>query len=277
MKDIGIVGNGFVGNAIYQNLKNVFNLKVYDIDKNKSLNELNDIYQCEIVFVCLPTPMMTSEGGECNLSIINNFFNQIPMYCKSLFVIKSTIPIGTTQKIREKRKDLFVCHNPEFLTAINAVEDFKNSDRNIIGGDFEQVEPLYELLTNMFPASKTMIIHSNESETIKYFSNTFLATKVTFFNIMYDVSKKYNMNFSSLLEGVCSDNRIGFSHTNVPGPDGDRGFGGTCFPKDINSLIHTLKENNINYEIFNEIWNYNKNTRSNWDWVSNPSAVNNKE
>lgn len=277
MKDIGIVGNGFVGNAIYQNLKNIYNVKVYDIDKNKSFNELNDIYQCEIVFVCLPTPMIDSKGGECNLNIINNFFKQIPMFCKSLFVIKSTTPIGTTQKIRETRKDLSICHNPEFLTATNAVEDFKNSDRNIIGGDIKQVKPLYDLLVNMFPNSKTMIVEPNESETIKYFSNTFLATKVAFFNIMHDLSDKYNMNYNILADGVCSDNRIGYSHSSVPGPDGDKGFGGTCFPKDINSLIDVLKQNSLNYEIFNQIWNYNKSIRSNWDWASNPSAVSNKE
>jgi UDP-glucose 6-dehydrogenase len=152
MKEIGIVGNGFVGNAIYQNLKNSYNVKVYDIDKNRCLNQLDEIYKCEIIFVCLPTPMISGEGGKCNLSIINNFFQNVPKFCKSLFVIKSTVPIGTTQQIKEARKDLIICHNPEFLTAINAVEDFKNSDRNIIGGDKNEVKPLYDLFLDMFPA-----------------------------------------------------------------------------------------------------------------------------
>jgi len=277
MKNIGIVGNGFVGNAIYQNLKNIYNVKVYDIDKNKSLNELNEIYECDLVFVCLPTPMISAEGGKCNLSIVDNFFKTVPNSCKSLFVIKSTIPIGTTQKIRDDRKDLKICHNPEFLTAANAIEDFKNSDRNIIGGDPEETKLLHDLLFEFFPNSKIIVTSSDESETIKYFSNVFLATKVAFFNILFDVSNTYKMNYDNLVFGICTDNRIGFSHSKVPGPDGDRGFGGTCFPKDISSLIFMLNKNQLNYQIFNEVWNYNKNIRNNWDWSNNPSSVNNKE
>jgi UDPglucose 6-dehydrogenase len=277
MKDIGIVGNGFVGNAIYQNLKNIYNVKVYDIDLNKSLNQLNEVYECDLVFVCLPTPMISADGGKCNLSIVDNFFKTVPNSCKSLFVIKSTIPIGTTQKIRNDRKDLKICHNPEFLTAANAVEDFKNSDRNIIGGDLEETKLLHDLLFELFPNSKIITTSSDESETIKYFSNVFLATKVAFFNILFDVSNTYKMNYDNLIFGICTDNRIGFSHSKVPGPDGDRGFGGTCFPKDINSLIFMLNENQLNYQIFNEVWNYNKNIRNNWDWSNNPSSVNNKE
>ena len=277
MKDIGIVGNGFVGNAIYQNLKNIYNVKVYDIDLNKSLNQLNEVYECDLVFVCLPTPMISADGGKCNLSIVDNFFKTVPNSCKSLFVIKSTIPIGTTQKIRNDRKDLKICHNPEFLTAANAVEDFKNSDRNVIGGDLEETKLLHDLLFELFPNSKIITTSSDESETIKYFSNVFLATKVAFFNILFDVSNTYKMNYDNLIFGICTDNRIGFSHSKVPGPDGDRGFGGTCFPKDINSLIFMLNENQLNYQIFNEVWNYNKNIRNNWDWSNNPSSVNNKE
>ena len=93
---------------------------------------------------------------------------------------------------------------------------------------------------------------------------------------MHDVSIKYGMNYLSLVEGVCSDNRIGYSHSKVPGPDGDKGFGGSCFPKDINSLIHTMKTNNLNSTIFEHIWTYNKLIRENWDWANNNSAVRKK-
>lgn len=273
---IGIVGNGFVGNAIYENLKNKFDVKVYDVNEQKCLHSLKEVYNTEIVFVCLPTPMTSAEGSECNLSIIDKFFNEVPENTNCLFAIKSTVPIGTTRKILQKRSDLKIVHNPEFLTANNAVEDFKNSERNIIGG-FENGELLVNFYKELFPNAKTLLVDTIESETIKYFSNTYLATKVTFFNIMHDLCNKYNMNYENLINGVCSDSRIGFSHSKVPGPDGDKGFGGTCFPKDINSLICTLQQNELNYRIFEEIWNYNKQVRNNWDWSTNQSAVLHKE
>ena len=272
--NIGIVGNGFVGNAIYQHLKNYFNVMVYDIDPERSYNSLTEIYTNEIIFVCLPTPMKNADGSGCNLTIINEFFISVPKNVKSLFVIKSTIPIGTTKKLQLSRVDLNIVHNPEFLTANNAVEDFKNSERNIVGGDGKILIDLYN---HIFPNAKNILVSSDESETIKYFANTYLATKVAFFNIMFDVSNKYNMCYTNLVEGVCSDPRIGFSHSKVPGPDGDRGFGGTCFPKDINSLISTMDNDRLDCSILKEVWNYNKQIRTNWDWADNKSAVNNKE
>jgi UDPglucose 6-dehydrogenase len=277
MYNIGIVGNGFVGNAIYQNIKEKYNTKVYDLQPDRSNSTLEDIYSCDIVFVCLPTPMLHADGGKCNLSIIETFFHNVPFKTDCLFVIKSTVPIGTTKKISNTRPDLKVVHNPEFLTANNAIEDFKNSNRNIIGHNNSDGMLLLKFLNELFPNAKNMLVSSDESETIKYFANTYLATKVAFFNIMYDVSIKYNINYNNLVDGVCSDTRIGYSHAKVPGPDGDRGFGGTCFPKDINSLIHTLEDNELNSSILKEIWNYNKSIRKDWDWANNKSAVNNKE
>jgi UDPglucose 6-dehydrogenase len=275
MNNIGIVGNGFVGNAIYQNIKNFYNVKVYDIDKNKSYNTLEQALDTDICFVCLPTPMTHTEGGECNLDIINQFFINLPKNLNTLFAIKSTIPIGTTRNLKSTRPDLKIVHNPEFLTAKNSVEDFKNSDRNIIGG--QDAESLLLFYNKLFPNSNNLIVSSDESETIKYFANTYLATKVTFFNLMFDVCEKYRINYENVVNGVCSDKRIGFSHSKVPGPDGDRGFGGTCFPKDINSLIDTLDNNELNSSILKEIWNYNKIIRKDWDWTNNQSAVLNKE
>ena len=264
---IGIIGNGFVGNALYENFKIKFNTKVYDLLKDKSLNSLEETLASDVVFVCLPTPMNLSESCDCNLEIINNFFTEeIPKDCNSLFVIKSTVPIGTTKKIKEIRADLKIVHNPEFLTAINAKEDFANSYRNVIGGNKQDSEILLKIYEYMFPDAKNFLVTSNESETIKYFANTFLATKVSFFNIIYDVCEKYSLNYQNVINGICSDERIGYSHSSVPGPDGDRGFGGACFPKDINALINILEKNNINNSMFKKVWEYNKMIRRNWDW-----------
>lgn len=270
---IGIVGNGFVGNALYQVFNAKYETKIFDIVKEKSINTLEEVLNTDIIFVCLPTPMKYAEGGECNLSIINTFFDNLGS-SKSLFVVKSTVPVGTVKKIKQKHPNLKIIHNPEFLTAINAVQDFKNSDRNILGGSYEDCLIAKQIYDEMFPNAMNIIVDSDESEMIKYFANGFLATKVAFFNIMYDMCEKLNVNYSNVVLGVASDKRIGFSHTKVPGPDLDRGFGGTCFPKDINSLIHICKELNLNSSIFEEVWEYNKKIRKNWDWKYNRSATN---
>lgn len=264
---IGIVGNGFVGNALYENFKTKFNTKVYDALKERSNNSLSEVISCDVVFVCLPTPMNLSENCDCNLEIIDNFFvNSVPKNCQSLFVIKSTVPIGTTEKIKKLREDLKIVHNPEFLTAINAKEDFANSYRNVIGGEKEHSKVLVEIYKHMFPNAENFLVSSDESEMIKYFANTFLATKVSFFNLIYDVCQKYSSNYEDVINGICSDDRIGYSHSKVPGPDGDRGFGGTCFPKDINALINTLEKIGINNSILKEVWKYNKQVRQKYDW-----------
>ena len=129
---IGIVGNGFVGNAVYQNLRDKVCCKVFDVDKNRSFNTLNEVINQDFIFVCLPTPMRMD--GSCDLSILDNFFENLPDNLIGTFVIKSTVPIGTTKKYTERHN---VIHNPEFLTARNAVEDYSKSERNIVGGDKE--------------------------------------------------------------------------------------------------------------------------------------------
>lgn len=261
---VGVIGNGFVGNAIYQNFKDKVLTKVYDVKAEKRLNELDDVLLwTDIIFICLPTPM--TKTGECDLSFVETFFSELEKKSSALkkdplFVIKSTVPIGTTENLRRKYPFKIV-HNPEFLTAVNAVEDFRNSDRNIIGGNQELCLELREFYDTYFPGTPIQIVSSNESETIKYFCNSFLASKVAFFNNLFQICEKLGMNFDSVKDGVCSDTRIGVSHTKVPGPDGLMGFGGYCFPKDINALINTLKENDIDDRLFRTVWEYNQSIR----------------
>lgn len=274
MFKIGIVGNGFVGNAIYQNFKFITDVFVYDIQESKRYNTIEEVLNSDFIFICLPTPMITSIGGECDLTIINDFFDNLPVNLNSIFIIKSTIPIGTTRQISNKRFDLKIVHSPEFLTAKNAVHDFANPTRNVIGGPKEIVDKVYDLYKYKYgPSVPTFLVSSDESETIKYFSNSFLALKVTYFNMLWELSNKLNMSYDRLLNGITSDHRIGSSHTQVPGFDGHLGYGGTCFPKDINSLISILEKNNINNSILKSSWEYNKEIRGEWDWATNPSAV----
>jgi UDPglucose 6-dehydrogenase len=132
------------------------------------------------------------------------------------------------------------------------------------------VSNLYEAF---FPNTPVITMSSNDSECVKYIANTFLATKVIFFNQMKQLCDTVGANWDSVHDGVVTDSRIGESHSHVPGPDGQCGFGGTCFPKDLNSLIDTMEKNGVDADILKAVWEINKSTREEWDWATNSSAV----
>ena len=271
--NVGIIGNGFVGNAVYQNVRDKVETKIYDVDKNRSLNTFDEVLQQEYVFVCVPTPMKAD--GSCDLSILEKLFEDISnkdldVLEERTFIIKSTVPIGTTKKLAEKYPLLWIVHNPEFLTARNAVNDLAKADRTVIGGDStltSRVAKLYWGYVYFGEDHNIIQCSSDESEAIKYFSNTFLAYKVAYFNKVYDVCEKLGMDYKNLRKGITTDPRIGESHTQVPGIDNDRGFGGTCFPKDLNSLIHQMESHDINADMLTEVWLYNESIRKVIDWV----------
>ena len=270
---VGIVGNGFVGNALYQNLRDKVQCKVYDVDRNRSFNTLEEVVEQEYIFVCLPTPMR--KDGSCDLSILEKFFEDIEemdldILTERTFIIKSTVPIGTTKRLAEKHSLTWIVHNPEFLTARNAVHDFKVAQRTIIGGDSlltSRVAQLYWGYLHFGEDHKIIQCSSDESEAIKYFSNTFLAYKVAYFNKVYDTCQKLGMDYKNVREGITKDRRIGTSHTKVPGIDRDRGFGGTCFPKDLNSLILQMEKHDINADLLREVLKYNEEIRTIIDWT----------
>ena len=270
---VGIIGNGFVGNAIYQNVRDKVETKVYDVDPIRSLNTLEEVVDQEFIFVCLPTPM--KKDGSCDLSILEKFFQDIEdmdLDCleERTFIIKSTVPIGTTKRLAEKHSLTWIVHNPEFLTARNAVHDFKVAQRTVLGGDSRLTSRVAQLYWGyIYYGQEPNIIQcsSDESEAIKYFSNSFLAYKVAYFNKVYDMCEKLGMDYKHVREGITTDRRIGESHTKVPGIDRDRGFGGTCFPKDLNSLIVQMDEHEVNSKIFKEVWKYNQKIRTKIDWT----------
>ena len=273
---IGIVGNGFVGGAICRGLNHYHDIKIYDISESKRTHDLLETIQQEIVFVCLPTPMF-KDTFECDTSYIINFFNTAitnDYNPNTIFVIKSTVPIGTTELLCKKFNPLKIVHSPEFLTARTATIDFITPSRNVVGGKIENgigiIKKLYE---DRFPGVQCLTMSSDESEFIKYFANSFFATKVSFFNEMYLLCSKMNLNWDNVLNGVMSDGRIGISHYQVPGHDGDFGFGGTCFPKDINAFIKTFEKHNIDPLVLKSAWERNLSVRKNKDWERSKSAV----
>jgi len=275
---IGIIGNGFVGGAIINAFKNKkdIDLYVYDSIEIKSKNCLEQTVNSDITFVCLPTPMKNIEGGEADLSIIESFFEKVSFFnSKSIFLIKSTIPVGTTKNLQERFNNLCILHNPEFLTARFANEDFLNADRHIVGGmDEEAKEKIKSFYLSHFPKIPVFLTSSDESELIKYCSNCFFATKVSFFNEIKLFSENIGADYSLIISALTADKRIENSHTQVPGHDGDYGFGGYCYPKDINAFMRTLDQSKkASGSVLRAIWERNKEIRKKWDWKNSKSSV----
>ena len=277
--NIGIVGNGFVGGAVAHGFAN-YKPRIYDIHPELSPNTLEEVLECEFVFICLPTPMMKPEGGECNLSIVRNFLGTIPFRNDQVLILKSTVPVGSTRKFAQEYSLPNLVHCPEFLTAANAKQDFLNADRTIIGSpNWDDISgnpyvyKVVDLFHERFPDIPVYTMLSDESELVKYTANCFLATKVAFFNSICMLSENLGIDYRTVMHGVLADPRIGASHTVVPGPDGNYGFGGTCFPKDTNALIKTLENNNVSPEILKAVWSDNLSYREDWDWAESESAV----
>ena len=279
--NLGIIGNGFVGSAIAEGFKLYCKeLRIYDSNERRATHGLKETSLSDLIFISVPTPMKDLHSRDADLSILHSVFKDLnTLGCNSLLVIKSTVPVGTTLKIQKQYPKLKICHSPEFLTARKAKIDFITPSRNIVGytTDKSASMKLVDLYNTRFPGTTCLLMSSSESEMVKYMANCFFATKVSFFNEMYLLADKLDLNWDALLEGVLSDGRIGVSHFDVPGHDQDFGFGGTCFPKDINALINLMKDNNIKPHVLEGAWNQNINVRKNKDWENNPSALSIKE
>ena len=157
--------------------------------------------------------------------------------------------------------------NPEFLTERSAHFDFINQSRFILGGSEDNAKAVSDLYKDRFGNSVSVIITDYESaELTKYVCNTFFATKVSFLNEMRILSDKVNANWDDVMEGFLRDGRIGNSHSQVPGPDGKFGFGGSCFPKDIQALIHFADGLEIDLSVLKGAWKTNIKVRPEKDW-----------
>lgn len=279
---IGIVGNGFVGQAIANAFVLTTSVKIYDKDLRKSVNSLEQTIQdSDVIFMCLPTPMNISDKNKIDLSIIESCFREIidlkTDLSKKVFVIKSTVVPGTTKAMKQKFEKTRIVFNPEFLTERSANLDFINATRIVLGGDAEDCQLVANLYKSRFPYKKIIKTDSQTAEFVKYVCNCFFATKVSFMNEMFQLSDKLNLDWSAVLEGLITDGRVGNSHLDVPGHDGLKGFGGKCFPKDVNAMINFYLENNLNPTILSAAWQKNLEVREAKDWEQIDGATSRKE
>ena len=275
---LGIIGNGFVGNAIAHAFIPYMEVKIYDKDPDKSYNTLTEVSNdSDVVFISVPTPM-TAEGA-IDTSIIDSVFadiSEVSENPETVFVLKSTVVPGTTRSIKDKYPQLKIVFNPEFLTERHARFDFLNQSRIILGevSDINHPEESSKSITKVvdlyrarFSSTNFIVTNYETAEMIKYFNNLFFAVKVSFMNEMKLVSDKIGtVNWQKAVAGFVSDGRVGDSHLQVPGPDGKKGFGGSCFPKDINAFINFGDGLGLDLSVIKGAWETNLKVRPEKDW-----------
>jgi len=262
---IGIIGQGFVGNAVYQKFKQYFEVKTFDLNESLRNSDEETTYKNEFVFVCLPTPM--KPDGSCDTSIVEGAVKKAAEYgVAKTVVIKSTISPGTTARLNSLYPNMDVVFNPEFLTERNAVKDYETQNRIILGGPRPSTTKLKQIFSKVFPKAHIIKTDSTHAEMVKYLTNTFLSVKVSFANEIYQLCEGLKIDYDKVVEYATYDKRLGDSHWSVPGHDGDFGFGGHCFPKDLSALIYLSDVLETTNNVLNAARDTNDKVRKNRDW-----------
>ena len=271
---IGVIGNGFVGKATTQLKCKDINLLAYDINPKACEPKglvLEDMNKCEIIFISVPTPM--NKDGSCHLKIIKSVLKDLDnINYQGLRVLRSTVPAGTCD-------DLNVYFMPEFLTEKKFINDFINNKDWIFGLLGQNDEMFKQKISKLFKLAhqnerikynNLNFVTNKEGEMIKMFKNCFLSTKVSFCNEIYQFCQLKGINYENVRKLAANDDRILHSHTKVPGHDGSRGFGGTCFPKDTSSLRYEMENAGMKPYVMDAIIERNEKVdRPEKDWNKN--------
>jgi UDPglucose 6-dehydrogenase len=267
--NIAIVGNGIVGNATAVGFAPVADVRIYDKFQSHTEPLEAIIPWADIAFICVPTPTDFAAYQQ-DLSIVDSAVQRCVSLRKDnelVIAIKSTVTPGTTQRLIQQLKYQSICFNPEFLTERSAYFDFINTARVIVGGNDKTCDIMKAAYKELFH-NRRMIYTTTAitAELVKYAANCFFAVKVMFFNEIAAIAKQSNVNYNELIDMVLADGRIGNSHINVA-QDGNLGFGGKCFPKDIVALIAYAQSLGIEPEVMKAAWQENLATRQHYDWL----------
>jgi UDPglucose 6-dehydrogenase len=254
-----IAGYGFVGKAVANSLKENNDLVV--VDPKYTDDKIVDYYDADGIIICVGTP--STPSGGCDSRDICGVLDEVPISMPVL--IKSTISIDVIEALKIIYPEHEICYSPEFLRAATADKDFADQTYMILGGtDSNRVWD--DLFRNSLSKLKTIFYCSAEEASLtKYTINSFLATKVAFFNQIYDVCQASGVDYDTVRSLITQDKRIGGSHTQVPGPDGGRGFGGHCFPKDTRAFRKYAHGLNKPITVLDSAIDYNETVRKDVD------------
>jgi len=258
---MAIVGHGFVGAAVdYGFPDSNCNKTIIDPKYGTQVSDLIES-EIEIAFVCVPTPM--GQDASIDASILVSAVNDLLAYTNSMIVIKSTV---IPSIVGQLAKDSRVIYNPEFLTEKAANEDFVNPIMHVFGGDSEQTEKLEKIYTKYSACKPCAVYHmtAEEASFVKYGMNSFLASKVLWFNQFYDVIEQYGGNYSTIIKAIGTDKRIGSSHTMVPGHDGRKGYGSACFAKDVPAFVKFARSIGKDFTVLKEVAIVNQDIRNSY-------------
>ena len=282
LPSIGIIGGGFVGTAISSGFSHYTQVRLYDINPMKTVDDYFDVIESDILFMCLPTPMLPD--GSVDLRIVRNALHTLDSALQvkhKPVIIKSTIPpLALEELAKDFRPSIHLIYSPEFLTERTAMLDFQQQSRLIFGGyipDIVATTDLVEaydtnitqintLFSHRFPLVPTIWTTMRQASLVKYFSNVFFATKISVFNEFAQISEALELDPDEVAGMVLLDQRIGRSHWQVPGHDGRRGFGGSCFPKDVNGYITIARELGVSPFMARAAWETNLKVRPEKDW-----------
>jgi len=238
------------------------NLKEERLTFTTSLKE--GLEDAEIVFLALPTP--PGEDGSADLRYVLGVAHEMGKLLTDYKIIidKSTVPVGTAEKVREAisanyKGDFDVVSNPEFLREGVAVEDFLKPDRIVIGTTSEKAKTILTELYAPYVRQGNPIIFMDErsAELTKYAANAFLATKISFMNEIAQMCERLGADVDMVRKGIGSDDRIGKRFL-FPGI----GYGGSCFPKDVQALVHSAKEVSYDFKILDAVTDVNERQKS---------------
>jgi UDPglucose 6-dehydrogenase len=254
-----IAGYGFVGKAVANSLKENNDLVV--VDPKYTNDKIIDHYDADGIIICVGTP--STPSGGCDSRDVCGVIDEVPESMPVL--IKSTVSIDVIEALDTIYPRHNICYSPEFLRAATADKDFYKQTYMILGGD--DPNQLWKTLFNRsLPKLKTIINCSvKEASVTKYSINSFLAAKVAFFNQIYDVCQASGIDYNTVRHLITHDKRIGESHTQVPGPDGRRGFGGACFPKDTRAFRKYAYGLNKPITVLDSAIDYNETVRKDVD------------
>jgi UDPglucose 6-dehydrogenase len=257
---IGIIGYGYVGRAIasaYEESQVLINDPLHE---STSITEMKA--QCAAIFICVPTPAHTD--GSCDTATLADILNQLNGYT-GVVIAKSTAVPQIYAELESKYSNLKLAHVPEFLTAGNALIDYQFPVKIVIGCRQELRQEVFDIILTdkiHFDVTTVQFCSIAEAAMFKYIANTMLAMKVVINNEYYDICTSLGISWDNVAKIAATDPRLGNTHWAVPGPDGSRGFGGACFPKDTTALLSLANFLNADPTMLTAAVNKNKNLRN---------------
>lgn len=257
---LGIVGVGVIGRAVLAAAEaKGFETVLVDhaLPGSHSLQGMLS-QNIDAVFICLPTPALS--GGGCDVSALQSVLDEIAQRGYDGPVIShSTAPWKFYESWSQSMRNLV--HVPEFVTGAGANQEYQQQKRMILGGELSSTKVAAKILNALLSPQELIYMRIGEAAFVKYLANAFLATKVVFMNQMNDLCQAAGMDWKNVSGAAMRDPRLGNTHWQVPGPDGQKGFGGACFPKDTDALLHQSDHHGVGLSVLEEVLRANSKLR----------------